>query len=207
MRLGGTVAALLAATVLTSCGTARQAAEADPKADRACRVDFESLRQTQGENGNTAPVGTALHDRWDAEDRAVSKLSHRATAGDCPGLLRRYERRFDALVDLGYTARDVDMAILLVSAEGDLRHAVATRDYDPLPPRLARLFRVLRTHAPPAHDDVQDAVAEAGEVDLDDKGAVADAVAAMEQAADDSADTRICRKALAGISQFELDEE
>ena len=199
------IASLL--TLMAACGTETGAGGSSPRADRACRAELVEVFQTQGENGSYAPAGSAVRNRWHDEDHALKRLTGSAKGEDCPGAPKRYRQRFAALDRLMGTATDVDMRDRLHYAEIDLRHAVDTRDYHPLPRRLAAAFRVLRHRAPAAHEAVRVSMDQAGKVDLEDGDAVTAAVRSMKRAAADSADVAACRRALGVISGYELDEE
>ncbi len=175
--------------------------------DAGCRRDWAAELQTLGENGNPSPPGTVLADRYDAEVASAEELARHATAADCPDRLERQEARFGSLLTLGAAVDQNDMARRLAFAEQELRHAVRTRSYDPLPAELAHLFAGLRRHAPGASYDVAPAVAAASQVDLSDASAVKAAVADLDRAADQSADVATCRALLERIGRYELDEE
>jgi hypothetical protein len=143
---------------------------------------------------------------WDAEYAHTVDLEESATAVDCPGALSAQEIRFDSLIDLASAAHS-DMAVVLQRAEWDLEHAIATRDYDPLPRRLARLFATLRELTPRAHQDVAAELEALALVDLEDPDAVGAAIEKLESTSDASEAVRKCRESLQAIGMYELDEE
>jgi hypothetical protein len=171
-----------------------------------CREDWESQRQTMGENGNPASPPSALAGRYDAMAAEAARLAMSAGAGDCPQRLDTFERQLDAFYQLAFESNEVDMRQRLARAEQDLKHAIATRDYDPLPRELAAAFAVLRGSAPRAHDDLTPILAEAAAIELTD-AAVAQAAADLAAAAETSAAYQRCERALVRIGSYELHEE
>jgi hypothetical protein len=192
---------MLFTPVVSACGE-----DTNTFTDSSCRQGWADLRQLQGENSNPAPEGTALAHVWDAEYDHTADLEEAATAADCPEALSAQEVRFDSLIDLAWAANS-DMLVVLQRAEWDLEHAIATRDYDPLPRRLARAFTTLRREAPDAHRAVAAELAALAAVDLEDPDAVEAAINDLQEASDASEAARTCRKALRVIGRYELDEE
>jgi len=171
-----------------------------------CREDWESQRQTMGENGNPAVPPSALATRYDAMAAEATRLAGSADEADCPQHLETFEQQLDAFYQLAFESNQVDMVERLALAEQDLEHAIATRDYDPLPSELAAAFAVLRRSAPRAHDDLAPALAKVATIELTN-AAVTRANADLAAAAASSAAYQRCLRALVVIGSYELHEE
>jgi len=202
-------------TVITVIGLSFWGWEADARNNSSatrvlaaqCATKFENLRQTMGENGNPGRPGTRLTGEWDAADTRATELSRRAKASDCPERLESLTDRFDGIENLIYGQAEFDMVQSLSLAEGDLEHAVATRDYDPLPEKLRRAFETLRVHAPKANNRLGAQLEAVDATDPMDEKASKKSLAELKAAAEADEEYRICQQALKVIGDYELAEE
>jgi len=172
-----------------------------------CATKFENLRQTMGENGNPGQPGMRLTKDWDAVNARSTELSRRAKATDCPKTLDNLTDRVGGVESLIYGHTQFDMVQQLGRAERDLKHAEATRDYDPLPDKLRRAFESLRVHAPKANRELAAQLDEVDATDPVDTAASKKSLAALKSAAESNSDYRLCQQALKVIVDYELDEE
>jgi hypothetical protein len=173
------------------------------EAQKACRAKFYRLSI----GGMTQPDATRLVLRYQHEKEEAQRLGNEATASDCPDGPRAAALRIKSMRALLTAINDADMADDLRLDEKDLIHAEDMRDYDPVPRRLAAGFQLLRSHAEPALQDVADEIDQASRVDLEDPAAVQKAISALEAAAAASPNVAICKKAVAMIDDYELEEE
>jgi hypothetical protein len=202
---GKTAATVLVALLLLPVACADQP---PPLSARGCRAAWENLRQTQGENGDIAPPGSATSARWQEEYAAARRQErHPDDRATCREDVKAATTRFDRLVQLTAATQEHDMGVQLGWAERDLRHAVSMRDYDPLPHRLAAAFRVLRAEAPAVHEVVVPVEKGAATVDLDDGSAVTALARDITRAATGARGYAACSRALHVIADFQLDEE
>jgi len=182
--------------------------EAPPLSAKGCRAAWENLRQTQGENGSIAPEDSPVTDRWEQEYAVARRQAeHPSDRSACRDDVAAATERFERLVDLSVAVNDVDMGFRLAINERELRHAVRMRSYDPLPPRLARAFRVMRAQAPAVHEAVLEASQDAATVDLDDAGDVEALAKEITDAGRGAPGWEACERADQVIGRYELDEE
>jgi hypothetical protein len=202
----GRWAAPLLACALAVAASACGDEQGSGRTQAQCREAWESQRQTMGENGNPASSPSTLATRYDAMAAEATRLADSAAAADCPQRLDTFAQQLDAFYRLAFESNQVDMVERLALAERDLRHAIDTRDYDPLPRELADTFGVLRRCAPRAHDDLAATLAKVATIELTD-GAVKQATADLAAAAAASAAYQRCERALVLIGSYELHEE
>jgi hypothetical protein len=171
-----------------------------------CRRTWADERQGLAENGNPGQPGSVLARRYGELSAVTDQMAEHADATDCPGALAAQKARFDAYFRIEFDARTHDMVTQLALAEADLKHAIATRDYDPLPVPLAHAFAVLRAQAPVADRQLRSGLDTAAGADLTLAG-VRTAKQALATAAASSPAYRTCQQALRTIASYELDEE
>lgn len=172
-----------------------------------CATKYENLRQTMGENGNPGQPGKRLTKAWDAADARATERSRRAKATDCPEGLKTLTDRFAGIEKLIYGQADFDMVHALDLAERDLKHAEATRDYDPPPEKLRRAFETLRVHAPKANSQFATQLDAVDATDPMDKSASNKSLADLATSAASNEEYRTCQQMLKIIGDYELDEE
>ncbi len=200
--LAGVSLAAAAGGVLAAC------AQAEPLSAADCRRVWDGLRQTQAEDGPIAPQGSATAARWQEEyDVAERRAKRPGNLDTCAQDVVDAGIRFAALVDLGSKVQTYDLAAQLETAERDLRHARDLGGLAVVPPRLERAFRELRAAAPEVSAAVSEVEQGAAELDLEDRGAVRDLAAEIEDAATGVPAYDGARRALEVIGGYELGEE
>lgn len=200
MRSAFAVLLVLAGMALPGC--------ARGPGDGACRSQFADYHQLMGENGNPGTVAMPrLTKRWDALYTEFAKRGKSAISKDCIGDFARLKNTVGSTETILYRAGNFDMVDRLRYAERDLKHAERTRDYDPLPKKLAVAFPILRTAAPRSNHALVSQFATLDHVDPLDKTAIKAATAELKSAAKANVDYRRCLHELDVIAQFELDEE
>ena len=172
-----------------------------------CRAKFDDLHQTQSENGNPGQPGRTLTKDWDARYAEAARLAKKAKIGDCPKKFNALKDRLGGIETLIYGANPFDMVYALHGAERDLKHAEATRDYNPLPDKLRRAFQDLRQDAPRANAALGTELTAVDSADPTDGTAGKSALAALKKAAGSSAEFAACQRSLRIIGDYELDEE